>query len=69
LAPHHDTYDDRSIPILTSECVLLCIANNDGSAISQTLRDTGLDIPALEMAARNPRRAPLHGNDEKQDSR
>jgi hypothetical protein len=69
LAPHHDTYDGRPIPILTSECVLLCIANNDGSAISQTLRDTGLDIPALEVAARNPRHAPLHGNDEKKDSR
>jgi len=69
LAPHHDTYDGRPIPILTSECVLLCIARNDGSAISQTLRDTGLDLLALEQAARNPRHAPLHGNDEQEHPR
>jgi hypothetical protein len=69
LAPHHDMRDGRAIPILTSECVLLCIAKNDGSAISQTLRETGLDLTALEQAARNPRHAPLHGNDEKERPR
>jgi hypothetical protein len=62
IAPHHDRYEGRSIPILTSECVLLSIVKNEGSAISQTLRETGLDIAGLEQAARNPKHAPLQGN-------
>ncbi|HSY58398.1 MAG TPA: hypothetical protein VK795_02495 [Terriglobales bacterium] len=59
IAPHHDTVNGRAIPILTSECVLLCIAFNDGSEIGRHLRETGLDISSLERAARNPRHAPL----------
>jgi hypothetical protein len=64
IAPHHDSYEGRSIPILTSECVLLSILKNESSAISQTLRETGLDIGSLEQAARNPKHAPLHGKNE-----
>jgi hypothetical protein len=64
IAPHHDSYEGRSIPILTSECVLLSIVKNEGSAISQTLRVTGLDVAGLEQAARNPKHAPLQGNNE-----
>ena len=59
IAPHHDTLNGRAIPILTSECVLLCIAFNDGSELGLRLRETGLDITMLERAARNPRHAPL----------
>ncbi len=59
IAPHHDTVNGRAISILTSECVLLCIAFNDGSEIGRRLRETGLDISSLERAARNPRHAPL----------
>jgi hypothetical protein len=59
IAPHHDTVNGREIPILTSECVLLCIAFNDGSELGRRLRETGLDITMLEKAARNPRHAPL----------
>ena len=59
IAPHHDTVEGRAVPILTSECVLLCIAFNDGSEIGRRLRETGLDITSLERAARNPRHAPL----------
>ena len=59
IAPHHDTVNGREIPILTSECVLLCIAFNDGSELGRRLRETGLDITLLERAARNPRHAPL----------
>ncbi len=59
IAPHHDTVNGRTIPILTSECVLLCIAFNDGSELGRRLRETGLDIKMLERAARNPRHAPL----------
>jgi hypothetical protein len=62
IAPHHDRYEGRSIPILTSECVLLSIVKNEGSVISQTLRETGLDIAGLEQAARNPKHAPFQGN-------
>jgi hypothetical protein len=61
IAPHHDSYEGRSIPILTSECVLLCIANSSASEIGGKLREAGLDLPRLEQAARNPRHAPLHG--------
>jgi len=64
IAPHHDRYGGRSIPILTSECVLLSIVKNEGSAISQTLREMGLDVAGLEQAARNPKHAPLQGNNE-----
>jgi hypothetical protein len=64
IAPHHDSYEGRSIPILTSECVLLSITKNEGSAISQTLRESGLDVAGLERAARNPKHAPLEGKDE-----
>jgi hypothetical protein len=64
IAPHHDRFEGRAIPILTSECVLLSIVKNEGSAISQTLRETGLDIPSLEQAARNPKHPPLQGNNE-----
>jgi hypothetical protein len=64
IAPHHDSYEGRSVPILTSECVLLSIVKNESSAISQTLREAGLDIATLEQAARNPKHAPLHGSDQ-----
>jgi hypothetical protein len=63
IAPYHDSYEGRSVPILTSECVLLCIAKSDGSELGEKLRETGLNVPALEQAARNPRHAPLHGPD------
>jgi len=63
IAPHHDTYEGRPIPILTSECLILAIATSTNSPIGQKLRDAGLDLAALEQAARNPRHAPLHGNE------
>jgi hypothetical protein len=58
ISPFSDDLDGRAIPVLTSECVLLCIARNEASDVSRRLRDTGLDIQALERAARDPRRAP-----------
>jgi len=65
IAPHHDSYEGRSIPILTSECVLLSIAQSDASEIGGKLREAGLDIAGLEQAARNPKHAPLHGADDR----
>jgi hypothetical protein len=68
IAPHHDSYEGRSIPILTSECVLLCIANSNGSELGTKLRAAGLDVAGLEQAARNPRHAPLHGGPDRSDA-
>jgi hypothetical protein len=58
IAPFRDDVDGRKIPVLTSECVLLCIARNQESELSSKLRDTALDLTALERSARDPRRAP-----------
>lgn len=58
ISPFTDEVDGRAIPVLTTECVLLCIAQNTESEVSRRLRETGLDLPALERAARDPRRAP-----------
>jgi hypothetical protein len=58
ISPFRDTVDGRAIPVVTSECVLLCIACQGESEIGRNLCDTGLDVSALERAARDPRRAP-----------
>jgi hypothetical protein len=60
ISPFRDGADGREVPVLTSECVLLCIAKNNESEVSRKLRETGLDLEALERAARDPRRAPHH---------
>jgi hypothetical protein len=58
ISPFRDDLGGQAIPVLTSECVLLCIACNDESELGPSLRATGLDVPALERAARDPRRVP-----------
>lgn len=58
ISPFRDDAGGHSIPVLTSECVLLCIACNDESELGPSLRATGLDLPALERAAKDPRRVP-----------
>jgi hypothetical protein len=64
ITPFRDKQGGRSIPILTSESVLLCIALNRESEISRKLSETGLDIENLERAARDRRRAPLAWRDD-----
>jgi hypothetical protein len=59
IAPFRDTSEGRSIPILTSECVLLCIARAYGSEISRKMAATGLDAARLEKDVLFPKRAPL----------
>jgi hypothetical protein len=62
LAPFRDSIGDRKIPVLTSECVLLCIVRNSNSAgleLSRKLVQTGLDVVKLERAALAPSRPPL----------
>jgi hypothetical protein len=60
IAPAHDLVEDRMIPILTCECVLLAMARKTDSEIGHRLISSGIDISGLEQAARNPRHAPLH---------
>ncbi len=62
LAPFRDFVGERRIPVLTTECVLLCIVRNSissGSELSRKLLETGLDIVKLERAALAPSRPPL----------
>jgi hypothetical protein len=62
LAPFRDSIGDRKIPVLTSECVLLCIIRNPNSAgleLSRKMVHTGLDLVKLERAALAPSRPPL----------
>lgn len=62
LAPFRDSLGDRRIPVLTSECVLLCIIRNSlssGSELSRKLLETGLDVVKLERAALAPSRPPI----------
>jgi hypothetical protein len=65
IAPHRDTFEGRTIPILTTECVLLSIVWDADSEIGRKVLETGLDVARLEQAARHPRHAPLHGDEEK----
>ena len=58
IAPVYDRTGQRSIPILTSECVLLCILRNLGSEISRKLALTGFDAAKLEREALLPRHPP-----------
>jgi hypothetical protein len=60
IAPAHDLVEDRLIPILTCECVLLAMAQRTDSEIGHRLISSGIDVHRLEQAARNPRHAPLH---------
>ena len=60
VAPAHDLVEDRMVPILTCECVLLAMAQKTDSEIGHRLISSGIDINGLEQAAKNPRHAPLH---------
>jgi hypothetical protein len=59
IAPAYDRTGNGSLPILTSECVLLCIVRNFGSEIGRKLATTGLDAEKLQEDALFPRRPPI----------
>lgn len=59
LTPFREKSGSTSTPILTIECVLLCILRNPGSEISRRLLATGIDQIKLERDVLLPRRAPL----------
>lgn len=56
ISPFRDDSGGREIPILTSECVLLCIVRSRKSEISRKLAASGLNVPELERAALSSRR-------------
>lgn len=58
IAPAYDRTLERSLPILNTECVLLCIVRNFGSEISRKLALSGLDVARLEKEVLLPRRRP-----------
>jgi hypothetical protein len=59
LSPFREKSGGSSTPILTTECVLLCILRNIGSEISRQLAASGINEPKLEREVLLPRRAPL----------
>ena len=59
LTPFREKSGGNSTPILTTECVLLCILRTFGSEISRRLLATGIDHIKLERDVLLPRRAPL----------
>ena len=59
LTPFREKSGATSTPILTTECVLLCILRTFGSEISRRLLATGIDQIQLERDVLLPRRAPL----------
>jgi hypothetical protein len=61
IAPSYDRLGDRSIPILTSQCVLLCIVRSFGTEVGKKLVATGLDADKLQYDALFPRHAPRGG--------
>src|SRR5580692_4133613 len=50
IAPFGDKVEGRAIPILTSECVLFCIARNTDIEIGRKLAATGIEMGELERA-------------------
>jgi hypothetical protein len=58
LAPSRDSVGEGNLPILTTECVLLCIVQSFGSEVGRRLAGTGLDVSRLELNALFPRRGP-----------
>lgn len=59
ITPFHERTGATSTPILTIECVLLCILRNSGSEISRRLLATGINEIQLERDVLLPRRSPL----------
>jgi hypothetical protein len=57
LAPFRGNSGGRNLPILTSECVLLCIVRSRRSEISRRLAASGVKMVELERDALSSRRA------------
>jgi hypothetical protein len=57
IAPFRGASGRRNVPILTSECVLLCIVRSRQTEISRRLAASGVKVPELERDALSSRRA------------
>ncbi len=57
IAPFRGMSGGLNLPILTSECVLLCIVRSRGSEISRRLAASGIKVAELERDALSSRRA------------
>lgn len=57
IAPFRGPCGSRNVPILTSECVLLCIVRGRTSEISRRLTASGVKVAELERDALSSRRA------------
>ena len=47
------------LPVVTTECVLLCIAKYTSSDVGKKLTHSGLEVDQLERAVLDPKRSPL----------
>lgn len=59
ITPLRDAAAARRVPVVTCECILLCIARTHGSELSRKLAASGLDTTRLEREVLFPRRSPL----------
>jgi hypothetical protein len=57
--PEKDSAKKTGLPVLTSECVLLCIAKYMSSDTGKKLHKSGLNVEQLERAVIDPKRSPL----------
>jgi len=57
IVPFRGASGRRNVPILTSECVLLCIVRSRKTEISRRLAASGVKVPELERDALSSRRA------------
>jgi hypothetical protein len=51
--------ESEAVPVVTTECMLLCIARYTSSEVGKKLMHSGLEIDQLERAVLDPRRSPL----------
>jgi hypothetical protein len=61
--PRNDGRNDNSaenaMPVLTTECILLCMAKYIASDTGRKLGQSGLDVEQLQRAVLDPKRSPL----------
>jgi hypothetical protein len=59
IAPYSDRVGTKTIPIVSSDCVLLCMVKSTTSDVARKLLATGINLRELEKAARFPKHAPI----------
>lgn len=52
-------HESDAVPVITTECMMLCMARYTSSEVGKKLMHSGLDIDQLERAVLDPRRSPL----------